>query len=57
MSLYTEKIGRYSVSYFNKIEFRNLKQEIFKEEIYSINLGKKDKKVLSVIIKMKRNQL
>lgn len=32
------KIGKYSVSYFNKIEFRNLKKEIFNEEIYSINL-------------------
>lgn len=37
-----EKIGKYSVSYLNKIEFRNLKKEIFKDEIYSVKLGNKD---------------
>ncbi len=42
MDSYIEKIGKYSVSYFNKIEFRNLKKEIFKDEIYNldINIGK-----------------
>lgn len=38
MDLNIEKIGKYSVSYFNKIEFRNLKKEIFKEETYHLDL-------------------
>jgi len=31
------RIGKYSIIYFNKKEFKTLKQEIFKEEIYSID--------------------
>jgi FkbM family methyltransferase len=36
--------GKYSVTYFNKKELRTLNEEIFKEEIYSIDLlGNKEK--------------
>jgi len=43
------KIGKYSVSYFNKIEFRNLKNEIFKEEIYTTDLKSNDSEELNII--------
>ncbi|MFA7627979.1 MAG: FkbM family methyltransferase [Candidatus Dojkabacteria bacterium] len=44
-----EKIGKYSVSYFNKIEFRNLKKEIFKEEIYNLDINKDKSESLNII--------
>jgi FkbM family methyltransferase len=34
------QIGKYSITYFNKKELKILKNEIFKEEIYSIDLTK-----------------
>ena len=34
------KIGKYSVSYFNKIEFHNLKKEVFKDEVYHLDIDK-----------------
>jgi FkbM family methyltransferase len=33
------KIGQFTVTYFNKEELKNLENEIFKNEIYSINLN------------------
>lgn len=44
-----EKVGKYSVSYFNKIEFRNLKKEIFKEEIYNLDIDTNKTKELNII--------
>jgi FkbM family methyltransferase len=44
-----EKVGKYSVSYFNKIEFRNLKKEIFKEEIYNLDINKDKSESLNII--------
>jgi len=44
-----EKVGKYSVSYFNKIEFRNLKKEIFKEEIYNLDINKDKSENLNII--------
>lgn len=32
-------IGKFTVTYFNKEEFKNLKKEIFHDEIYSIDLN------------------
>ena len=43
------KIGKYSVSYFNKIEFRNLKKEIFKDEIYHLDIDKDKTNELNII--------
>ncbi len=44
-----EKVGKYSISYFNKIEFRNLKNEIFKEEIYNLDIDDGKTKELNII--------
>ena len=49
MDSYIEKIGKYSVSYFNKIEFHNLNKEIFKQEIYYIEIDKEKEGVLNII--------
>jgi FkbM family methyltransferase len=50
MDSYIEKIGKYSVSYFNKIEFHNLKKEIFKDEIYSLDININEDKTTRVNI-------
>jgi FkbM family methyltransferase len=44
----TTKIGKYTITFFNKEELKNLKEEIFKNEIYSINLNKPKKKLLNI---------
>ncbi len=43
------KIGKYSVSYFNKIEFRNLKKEIFKDEVYHLDIEQDKAEELNII--------
>jgi len=49
MDSYIEKIGKFSVSYFNKIEFRNLKKEIFKDKIYRLEIDKEQTEKLNII--------
>jgi len=45
----TTKIGRNTVTYFNKEELKTLKKEIFQDEIYSINLPpSREVKILDV---------
>lgn len=44
-----ERIGKHSILYFNKIEFQNLKKEIFQEEIYSTDLKSNEGEVLNII--------
>jgi FkbM family methyltransferase len=44
-----EKISKYSITYFNKIEFRNLKNEIFKEEIYNLDVNEDQSGSLNII--------
>jgi FkbM family methyltransferase len=42
-------IGKYKVTYFNKVEFQILKKEIFQQEIYSISLEKNNSKTLKIL--------
>jgi len=45
----TAKIGRYTVSYFNKKELKNLKEEIFQNEIYSVDLNREKGRKISIL--------
>ncbi len=42
-------IGKYKVTYFNKPELYTLKEEIFQNEIYSINLENKKENIINIL--------
>lgn len=45
----TTSIGKYKVIYLNKGEFKTLKEEIFLNEIYSIDIGKNRKEKVNIL--------